>query len=57
MQELTSTFKLRKVDMVKEGFDPAGISDPLFFRSEPAKSYVPLDAALHARILSNQLRV
>lgn len=39
---LTTTHKQKKVDYVKEGFDPNIIDDPLFRISPEAKSYVPL---------------
>jgi fatty-acyl-CoA synthase len=54
--EVTGTFKHRKVELVKEGFDPAAISDPLFFL-DGERGYVPLDAALHEKIVSGQQRV
>ncbi|HXK22305.1 MAG TPA: long-chain-acyl-CoA synthetase [Myxococcota bacterium] len=41
-QETTGTFKIRKVDLQREGFDPASISDPLFVRDDAASAYVPL---------------
>ena len=56
-QVLTATFKLRKVDMVREGFDPMLVSDPLFFRSDVEKTFIPLDQALRSRIISGQIRV
>jgi fatty-acyl-CoA synthase len=48
--ETTGTFKYRKVDLVRDGFDPAKIELPLFFDDPEAGAYVPIDAALHARI-------
>jgi fatty-acyl-CoA synthase len=53
--EITGTFKHRKVDLVEQGFDPAQISDPLFFLD--GERYVPLDDALYARIASGEQRV
>ena len=44
--DVTSTFKLRKVDLQREGYDPARVRDPLFVRDAEARAYVPLDAAL-----------
>ena len=29
--EITGTFKQRKVELVKEGFDPSAIADPLYW--------------------------
>ena len=46
--DMTGNYKLRKVDLQREGFDPALVSDPLFVRLEPAQAYVPLTAtSLH----------
>jgi len=53
--EITGTFKHRKVDLVKEGFDPTRVKDPLFFLQ--GGRYEPLDEALHARIVGGEVRV
>lgn len=47
--DVTSTFKLRKVDLQREGYDPALVRDPLFVRDPAARAYLPLDAASLAR--------
>jgi len=39
--DMTSTFKLRKVDLQKQGYDPKMFKDPLFIRDEKKRSYVP----------------
>jgi fatty-acyl-CoA synthase len=52
----TSTFKQRKVEMVREGFDPAVVSEPLYFLDPDRGAYVPLDTALYDRIQSGQIR-
>lgn len=39
---LTTTHKQKKVQYVKEGFNPALISDPLFRVSAETKTYIPL---------------
>jgi len=49
-QETTGTFKIRKVELQREGFDPASIRDPLFVRDDAAKAYVPLGPELAAQI-------
>jgi fatty-acyl-CoA synthase len=54
--QTTGTFKYRKADLVADGFDPARVPDPLYFR-DPQTGYVPLDAALHARIVSGDIRL
>ncbi len=53
--EITGTFKHRKVDLVREGFDPARIPDALYFRDPALGRYVPLDAKSHEVILSGRL--
>jgi fatty-acyl-CoA synthase len=40
--DLTSTFKLRKIDLQREGYDLARVRDPLFVRDDAAGAYVPL---------------
>ncbi|MFI5315087.1 MAG: long-chain-acyl-CoA synthetase [Myxococcota bacterium] len=55
--EVTGTFKLRKVELQQEGYDPAKIGDPLFVRDERARAYVPLDGEAHRRVLSGEIRV
>jgi fatty-acyl-CoA synthase len=55
--EVTGTFKQRKIDLVKQGFDPATVTDPLYFNDPLAQAFVPLDVALHARIESGEIRL
>jgi fatty-acyl-CoA synthase len=55
--EATGTFKPRKQDLVRDGFDPALIKDPLFFDDARSQRYVPLDAALFAAIAAGRVRV
>lgn len=55
--EITGTFKHRKIDSVKEGFDPAAIDDPLWFFDSDEKAYVPLDPPLFARITTGDVRL
>lgn len=40
--ETTGTMKYRKVDLVKDGFNPARVSDPIWFLHPDAKEYRPL---------------
>jgi fatty-acyl-CoA synthase len=53
----TATFKQRKIHLAKEGFDPALVSDAVFFDDARAGAYVRLDAALYGRILSGEVRL
>ncbi|RJG19002.1 long-chain-acyl-CoA synthetase [Massilia cavernae] len=43
--ELTSTYKLRKVDLQAQGYDPRAFDDPLFVRDEQGRTYQPYSAA------------
>ena len=54
---VTETFKPKKADLVREGFDPACIADPLFFADPRQDAYVRLDAALFADIVSGAVRL
>lgn len=55
--DITGNFKNRKIRLQTEGFDPARITDPLWFRDDEANAYVPLDASLHASITSGEYRL
>lgn len=55
--EFTETFKQKKHELVREGFDPQAVTDPLFFREPKSGAYRPLDAAIYARILDGSIRL
>ena len=55
--EVTGTFKLRKVELQQDGYDPAKVVDPLYVRDDGARAYVPLDPDAHRRLLAGELRV
>lgn len=40
--DLTGSYKLRKVDLQREGYDPSRVRDPLYLRDENARAYRPL---------------
>ena len=52
----TGTFKYRKVDLVKDGFDPGTIKDKVFYKT-PAKGYVRLTRPTYAKILDEGVRL
>ncbi|MEN8159957.1 MAG: long-chain-acyl-CoA synthetase [Myxococcota bacterium] len=52
---ITVTFKHQKVDYRREGYDPARVSDPLYFLD--GERYVPLDAERFARIQDGSLKL
>lgn len=41
--DMTGNYKLRKVDLQRQGYDRAQVSDPLFVRDDNARTYVLLD--------------
>jgi fatty-acyl-CoA synthase len=55
--EITGTFKHRKVDLVREGFDPARLGDSVYFLDPEKRRYVPLDAGTFERLESGQVRL
>ena len=40
--DMTGNYKLRKVDLQRQGYDSALVQDPLFVRDDKAHTYVPL---------------
>jgi fatty-acyl-CoA synthase len=55
--EVTGTFKQRKVDLVREGFDPSAIADPLYWFDPDAERYERLDPATYAAISENRIKL
>ena len=55
--EITGTFKHRKVELVREGFDPTSIDDALWFRDPEKGVYVPLDTRAFDRIAQGTMRL
>ena len=55
--ETTSTFKQRKLDLVKEGFDLSATQDPIYFLHPDLQVYVPLEPAGHAAIAEGKVRL
>ena len=42
--DMTTTFKLRKIELVRQGYDSALVDDPLFVRDDDSAAYVPVGA-------------
>jgi fatty-acyl-CoA synthase len=53
--EVTSTFKHAKREFAHQGFDPAAVSDPVYFDNGDAGAYVLMDAEAYARIRAGEL--
>jgi len=52
----TETFKQKKHALAREGFDPAMVSDPLYFKDPKSGEYRALDAQIYACIVSSDIR-
>ena len=48
--DATSTYKQRKIDLVREGCDPSATSDPIYFDDPDRGHFVRMDATLFARL-------
>ena len=55
--DATETFKQKKQQLIREGFDPAFVSDPIFLRDPATGDYRPVDAAVHARLAEGAIRL
>jgi fatty-acyl-CoA synthase len=55
--DTTETFKQKKQQLVREGFDPRLVADPLFFRDPASGAYRELAGANYARILDGSIRL
>jgi fatty-acyl-CoA synthase len=55
--EATGTFKPRKQELMKQGFDPAQITDPLYVDDPRAQGYTPLDSGVFAAIAGGAIRL
>jgi fatty-acyl-CoA synthase len=55
--ETTDTFKQKKQQLIREGFDPRLVTDPLFFKDPKSGDYRPVDATNYARILDLSIQL
>ncbi|MGE0230374.1 MAG: long-chain-acyl-CoA synthetase [Flavobacteriaceae bacterium] len=55
--DATGTFKQRKVEIRKQGFDPSYSSDPLYFANPETGKFEPIDKALYQRISAGEFRL
>lgn len=54
---MTGTFKMKKVRLVEEGFDPAHIEDPLYFLDSEKKTYIRLTETIYRAITSREIKL
>ena len=55
--DATETFKQKKGELAREGFDPGAVSDPLFMLDPKTGAYVALDAETFAQINDGTIRL
>jgi fatty-acyl-CoA synthase len=55
--EATGTFKPKKQDLIRQGFNPELIKEQLYFDDLRADRYVPIDTTLYARLTSAAIRL
>jgi fatty-acyl-CoA synthase len=55
--ELTGTFKQRKVDLAKQGFDPAQIDMPLYVLDSQSQRYEPLNVRRYDDVVTGRLKL
>jgi fatty-acyl-CoA synthase len=55
--ETTGTFKYRKVDLVDDGYDPAKVKDPLYFRNPVKKTWTKITKASFEKINEGAFRL
>jgi fatty-acyl-CoA synthase len=53
----TETFKQKKQQLAREGFDPGLVADALFFKNPVSGAYGQLDAEAHAQIMDGSIRL
>jgi fatty-acyl-CoA synthase len=54
--ETTGTFKLRKMDLIADGYDPAKIKGPLYFH-DPRRGYVKVTKSVYEKITGGLAKV
>jgi fatty-acyl-CoA synthase len=55
--EVTATFKQKKIDLAKQGFDPSLTADTVYFNDPEREAFVPLDSAMYASICQGEVRI
>jgi len=53
----TGTFKMKKADLQREGFDPSATEDPIYVRHAEHDAYVRVDDALYRQLAGGELRL
>ena len=52
----TGTFKLKKVELRNDGYNPSVVNDKLFYFDSKAGQYVPLNSEIYDNIIKGKIR-
>ncbi|OQR72144.1 long-chain fatty acid transport protein 1-like [Tropilaelaps mercedesae] len=55
--DATGTYKLKKIDLVKEAYEVSRIKDPVYILDVAEKKYVPLTEQIYSKIQNKQMHV
>ena len=55
--EITGTFKYKKTDLVKDGFDPSVVKDKMYFASLDQNNYMDLDQNSFQKISNKEVKL
>jgi fatty-acyl-CoA synthase len=55
--DATETFKQKKGELAREGFDPSAVVDPMFMLEPKSGAYVALDSGAFAQIVDGTIRL
>src|SRR5262249_15517371 len=55
--EVTGTLKYVKSDLVRQGFDPAATSDPIYFNGPRSAGLLRVDNAVYQRICAGEFQL
>ncbi|WP_409432289.1 long-chain-acyl-CoA synthetase [Litorimonas sp. RW-G-Af-16] len=55
--DTTSTFKFKKTNLVKAGFDPEKVDEPMYYCNPQTGAYEPLDKTVFDTIMSGETRL
>ena len=53
--ESTATFKPKKTDLMRQGYDPTAIGDPIYFKNLKERTFVRLEETTYDRIQRGEL--
>ena len=54
---VTGTFKQRKVELVKDGFDPSALPDPVYWLNPAIGKYEKLEPPIYAQIVEDRVKL